>query len=135
MSLDKEMNHSATRALLSLPTGFIGGCFCGFVILSFGALIGRSGDTGYEYIGYWSPAYICLGGIYGGPLGFIFYPFGYIIFLRGIPLNRLFAVIWKIGAFTITGGCIGCIVNQFLAVFTGLFGFYIGCWIYQKKNV
>jgi fermentation-respiration switch protein FrsA (DUF1100 family) len=75
------------RAFLSFPVGFVGGSVCGFFILSFAALIGHSGDTGCEYIGYWSPAYLLLATMYGGPLGLLVFPFGYALFLSDIPTD------------------------------------------------
>jgi len=57
----------ASRAVFSMVLGIVGGAICGAAILSFGALIGRSGTTGEEYFGYWNIAFVWLGVMYGGP--------------------------------------------------------------------
>jgi len=128
------MSPYINRALLSFPVGFLGGSICGFFILSFGALIGKSGNTGCEYIGYWSLGYLLLATMYGGPLGFLFFPLGHALFLGGIPSSRLITLSWKIATFTIIGGCIGAIRGPIEAVPCGLVGFFVGCIFYARKK-
>jgi len=66
----KPQNSSETRGEsgFSVALGMIGGGTCGAAILSFGALIGRSGNTGEEYFGYWNIDVAWLGVMYGASL-------------------------------------------------------------------
>jgi len=73
------LNKQVGRILFS---GAFGGAFCAMAILSFADLIGRSGDTGTEYVGYWNPATLVLASIYGGIVGAVFYPVGWFFFSR-----------------------------------------------------
>ncbi|MGA9356137.1 MAG: hypothetical protein WBV46_20795, partial [Terriglobales bacterium] len=63
---------------LSVVIGFIGGVICGAVILSLCGLAGRSMTTGEEYIGYWGYGLALDGAMFGGPLGAILGPLGYV---------------------------------------------------------
>lgn len=56
---------------VSITLGLVGGAICGAVILSFGALLGRSGTTGTEYVGYWDVGLVWVGFLYGGLFGMI----------------------------------------------------------------
>jgi hypothetical protein len=49
--------------------GFAGGTLVASLLLSFISLIGELGDTGSRHAGYWEPAIIGLGLMYGGPSG------------------------------------------------------------------
>ncbi|MGD0966235.1 MAG: hypothetical protein ABSA57_20350 [Candidatus Acidiferrales bacterium] len=65
-SLLKKTSNAIGGVFLSLLLGIVGGSVCGAAILVFGGLIGRSGSTGEEYLGFWDVATIWLGLIYGG---------------------------------------------------------------------
>ena len=49
--------------------GLAGGTLVASLLLSFISLIGELGDTGSRHAGYWEPALIGLGLMYGGPSG------------------------------------------------------------------
>ena len=115
-------------------TGAIGGTICASFIFSFGGLIGRSGDTGSEYVGYWSPGYLGLGLFYGSIVGIIFYPVGWLVFLSGFSFQELLLAACKVSIVTIAFGCIGAIHNQILAFFCGVYGFYLGCFIFRNRQ-
>jgi len=69
---------------LSVLVGFLGGVACGAVILSLCTLAGRSGTTGAEYVGYGDLGVALVGAMYGGPLGAILGPLGYVSVVRVI---------------------------------------------------
>ena len=117
--------QSLGNFLASYPVGIAGGAFCAFFILSFGALIGRSGTTGCEYIGYWEPAYIILSVIYGGLFGLLGYPISFILFFRKLEVFTLLRISLRIGGWTILSGCIGATASPPLAVLTAFTGFFI----------
>lgn len=105
----------------SLLLGALGGAICGAAILSFGALIGQSGDTGAEYVGYWEPSIIWLGFLYGGLVGTIVAPIAYLMLVREIGFRRAFLPATG-GA--LVGGFFGAILGPPLAVLTGVAGFF-----------
>jgi hypothetical protein len=107
--------------LLSIPLGIVGGAVCGAAILSFGDLIGRSGDTGTGYIGYWNVASVWLGFLYGGSLGVLVTPIAYLALVRKIGFRKAFLPA-TIG--TLMGGFVGAVVAPPLAVLTGVAGFF-----------
>jgi hypothetical protein len=110
----------------------LGGAACGSVILSFGYLIGRSGDNPPEPIGYWSPDVMYLGMMYGGFVGAFIFPITYLIVLRKIGYRRP-----TVPAFvgTLLGGLLGAIVMPPLAVLTGIAGFSLGvAYAVRKKS-
>ncbi|MEI8291025.1 MAG: hypothetical protein WCH99_16290 [Verrucomicrobiota bacterium] len=122
------------NAAKHLAIGAAGGTICAAVILSFGGLIGRSGDTGSEYVGYWSPAYLVLALFYGSLVGMIFYPIGRELFLSGFSSRELFIAAGKIAIITIVFGCIGAFRNQFAALLFGILGFYAGCFLFRNRK-
>ena len=128
------------NAAKHLAIGAVGGTICAAVILSFGGLIGRSGDTGSEYVGFWSPAYLGLGFFYGSITGIIFYPIGWFICLSGFTSRarftsrELFIAACKIAIITIAFGCIGAFRDQFAALFLGILGFYAGCFLFRNQK-
>ena|ERR1700722_7344907 len=105
---------------LSLLLGMVGGALCGAVILSFGDLIGRSGNTGSEYVGSWSIETVWLGMLYGGFLGALVGPLAYS-FVRRIGYQKAL-----LPAFlgTILGGFAGAVAGPPLAALAGICGFF-----------
>jgi hypothetical protein len=111
----------ATAILLSIPLGIVGGGACGAAILSFGDLIGRSGDTGTGYVGYWNVASVWLSFLYGGLLGALVTPIAYVTLVRKVGFQKAFMPA-TIG--TLLGGFLGALVGPPFAVLTGLAGFF-----------
>ena len=111
----------ATAILLTIPLGMLGGAVCDAAILSFGDLIGRSGDTGTRYVGYWNVASVWLGFLYGGLLGALVTPIAYLTLVRKIGFRKAFLPA-TIG--TLLGGFVGAIVGPPAAVLTGVVGFF-----------
>jgi hypothetical protein len=107
---------------LSLLVGIVGGALCGAMILSFGDVIGRSGDTGQEYVGFWSMATVWLGMLYGGFLGALVGPLAYLFLVRRIGYQKAL-----LPAFlgTILGGFAGALAGPPLAALTGIVGFFL----------
>ena len=126
---EQHTNH-LLRFLLSIPIGILGGGICASIILSFGALLGRSGTTGTEYVGYWEPALIGLGLIYGGFFGAFIMPIAYLTHLHRTGFVRAI-VPATIG--TIVGGCVGALALPPLALITGCIGFFVGL-IYSARK-
>ena len=123
----------ATAILLSIPLGIVGGGACGAAILSFGDLIGRSGDTGTGYVGYWNVASVWLGFLYGGLLGALVTPIAYVTRAREIGLQKAFMPA-TIG--TLLGGFLGAIVGPSLAALTGVAGFFGAInWAVKKASL
>ncbi len=108
--------------LLSVPIGILGGSVCGIVILSFNSLIGRSGTTGTEYIGYWDWGILGLGIMYGSFVGLFVAPLGYLIFLRKIGLQK---AILPASLGTMLGGCFGVLIGPSEALRYGCLGFFV----------
>lgn len=121
----------ATGELLSLLLGIVGGGLCGAAILVFGALIGRSGTTGTEYVGYWDIALVWLGLLYGGffgaPVGLIAYP----VAVRKIGFQK---AVLPCFVGTLIGGCAGALAAPPLAVLTGIGGFFVALALAKRKH-
>jgi hypothetical protein len=116
--------------LLSMVLGVVGGALCGAAILSFGDLIGRSGSTGSEYVGYWSTASVWLGFLYGGLLGTLVTPIAYVTMVRKIGFRKAFL---PASSGTLLGGFVGAIVSPPGAVLAGVAGFFLAInWTVQK---
>jgi hypothetical protein len=132
MTLARPALLVVTAVLLSIPLGIVGGAVCGAAILSFGDLIGRSGDTGTGYIGYWNVASVWLGLLYGGLLGAVVTPIAYLALVRKIGFRK--AVLpATIG--TLLGGFVGAVVGPPLAVLTGVLGFFVTIrWAVQNTS-
>jgi len=112
----------ASRAVFSMVLGIVGGAICGAAILSFGALIGRSGTTGEEYFGYWNIAFVWLGVMYGGPLGAFVAAVAYATLVRTIGIRR---AIIPATLGTLAGGFVGSLLGPPVAVVNGVMGFFI----------
>lgn len=110
-------------ACFSLLLGIVGGALCGAAILVFGGLIGRSGSTGAEYLGYWDIAEVWLGFLYGGLFGAILGPIAYGVAVRKTGFRR---AILPAFAGTLAGGMLGALASPPAAVFSGVGGFFIG---------
>ena len=102
--------------------GIVGEAICGAAILSFGALIGRSGTTGEEYFGYWNIAFVWLGVMYGGPLGAFVAAVAYATLVRTIGIRR---AIIPATLGTLAGGFVGSLLGPPVAVVNGVMGFFI----------
>ena len=108
--------------ILSVLLGILGGAILGAVILSFGGFIGRSGNTGEEFVGYWNIATVWLGCLYGGLFGMIAAPIAYLTLIRKIGLRKA----WLPAATgTLVGGLVGAVVGPPSAAFVGVAGFFI----------
>ena len=134
--MPKGLIQNAVKAIggvfLSLSLGMAGGGFCGAVILSFGDLIGRSGDTGSEYVGYWSVDTLCLGLLYGATFGLLVGPIAYALVVRRIGFQK---AILPSFVGTIGGGLVGAIAGPPLAAITGIMGFFAAlAWVRTKKS-
>jgi hypothetical protein len=107
---------------VSLLLGIIGGGVCGAAILVLGGLIGRSGSTGDEYLGYSSIDLVRLGLLYGGFFGVFVGPVDYALFVHRIGFRK-----GLVPAFvgTLVGGFAGALAAPMLAVTTGIFGFFV----------
>ena len=117
--------------LLSLLLGTIGGGFCGAAILSFGDLIGRSGDTGSEYVGYWSVDTLWLGMLYGATFGLLVGPIAYALAVHKIGFQK---ALFPAFAGTIGGGLAGAIAGPPLAALTGILGFFAALTLVRIRN-
>jgi len=116
----------------SIFAGAVGGWAFGFVILSFGSFIGRSGNTGQEGFGYWNPIPIFgLAGFYGMPLGAIMFPIGYFIFLQKAPIHKALLLS---SAGTLIGGLIGALFGPPIAALLGVVGFFIAASIADREK-
>jgi hypothetical protein len=121
---------TTTKFLLSIAVGAVGGAVCGAAILSFGDLIGRSGSTGSEYVGYWSIDTVWLGFLYGGLLGALVTPVAYLTMVRKIGFRKAFL---PAASGTLLGGIVGAIGSPPTAVLTGVAGFFLAInWTVQK---
>ena len=104
--------------------GVIGGWFCGSIILSFGGLIGKSGTTGTEYLGFWTPAYLVLSIFYGVPLG-VLSVMVMRLFFYNLDKCFLYDNVWCLNIATIIGGMIGGFFDPFMAAILGVVFFVI----------
>jgi hypothetical protein len=116
--------------ILSVTLGIVGGGLCGAAILVFGGLIGRSGTTGTEYLGYWDTALVWLGLLYGGFFGAFVGTVAYPLVVRKIGFRKALLPAF-VG--TLTGGFAGAIAGPPFAVLTGIFGFFIALQLAREK--
>ena len=117
--------------LVSLILGILGGGVCGAAILVFGGLIGRSGNTGEEYVGHWNIASVWLGLLYGGFFGAFVGPLAYALVVRKIGFQK---ALFPAFVGTLVGGFGGAIAGPPLAAITGIFGFFVGVAWAKIKN-
>jgi hypothetical protein len=111
----KSMIKSMITSLMKwIAAGAIGGWLCAFIIFSIAGLIGKSGSSGTEYLGYWSPAYIGLSIFYGIPAGVISLAVCRVVFFW-INDAVLFHNSWILILATVIGGVIGCLNGFFTA--------------------
>jgi hypothetical protein len=131
VSIPIKPTRVVLEAWLSLLLGIICGGTSGIAILSFGALIGRSGSTGTEYFGYWDSSLLFLGFLYGGLLGSLAAPLAYVLLVRKIGLRKAF---WPALVGTLAGALAGAIASPPLAVLTGILGFFVGIYYARSKH-
>jgi hypothetical protein len=117
---------------LSLLLGIVGGGSCGAAILVFGALIGRSGTTGTEYIGYWNTSLVWLGLLYGGFFGAFVGPIAYALVVRKIGFQK---ALWPAFVGTLVGGLAGAVAGPPVAALTGISGFFVGVYRAKAKHL
>jgi hypothetical protein len=110
------------KTMYAALLGVVVGGVCGAAILSFGALIGKSGTTGTDYVGYWDVSLVWLGLLYGGFFGLVVAPLGYVL-ARRVGIRRAF---WPATTGTLIGGLLGAFGAEPLAVGTALGGFILG---------
>jgi hypothetical protein len=130
MASARHLLLATTMVLLSIALGVVGGAVCGAAILSFGDLIGRSGSTGSEYVGYWSIDSVWLGFLYGGLLGGLVTPVAYLTMVRNIGFRKAFL---PAATGTLLGGAVGAIGSPPTAALAGVAGFFLAIsWTVQK---
>jgi hypothetical protein len=122
------LKHALGLAL-SCAIGLLGGMICGATILSLCGLSGRSKTTGAEYIGYWNFGLVLVGAMYGGPLGAILGPLGYVAVVREVGFR---SAMLPAAIGTIVGGFAGSLITPVLGVPAGILGFFGGL-IYAKS--
>ena len=115
----------------SLLLGIVGGALCGAAILVFGGLMGRSGSTGEEYIGYWNIAEIWLGFLYGGFFGIIVGPIAYVATIRKIGFQRSLLPVF-LG--TLAGGFLGALAAPPVAAVSGIGGFFAAAYWAKERH-
>jgi hypothetical protein len=136
MGKPRSFIQKAAKAIggvfLSLSLGMAGGGLCGAVILSFGDLIGRSGDTGSEYVGYWTLDTLWLGLLCGATFGLLVGPIAFALVVRRIGFQK---AILPAFVGTIGGGFVGAIAGPPLAAITGILGFFAAlAWVRIKNS-
>jgi hypothetical protein len=113
--------------------GSIFGFAIGFIIFSFGSLIGKSGNSDAAGIGQWLPMYSAFVSIcYGVPFGVLFSIVGYFLFLEKTKIT--FELLFKLAAFTLLGGIVGALVGPPLAAFLGAVMFLVACKFLATKK-
>ncbi|MGB6483018.1 MAG: hypothetical protein WBE86_05975 [Candidatus Acidiferrales bacterium] len=130
-SVSVKVGREIAGVCLSLVLGVAGGALCGAAILVFGGLIGRSGNTGEEYIGDWNVATVWLGMLYGAFFGAIVGPIAYVALVRKMGFQRAL-----LPAFlgTLAGGFLGALVAPPMAALSGIGGFLVGvCWAKDRR--
>jgi hypothetical protein len=126
----RRSGKTLAEVCLACLLGLIIGGACGAVILSLGDLVGQSGDTGKEYLGYWNIATAELGLLYGGFFGAFVAPLAYILRVRTIGFQRAFAPA-LLG--TLLGGCTGAFVSPPIAAISGISGFFLAVYWAKPK--
>jgi hypothetical protein len=122
MGFARKLVSTVAMLIISALLGILGGAVFGAAILSFGDLIGRSGDTGAEFVGSWGIADVWLGCLYGGLFGALVAPAAYVALIRKIGLRK---AVLPAAAGTLIGGLIGAIVGPPYAALAGIAGFFL----------
>jgi len=130
-SLMQSSQRHAWGVLLSSMIGLVGGLVCGAVILSLCSLAGRSRTTGAEFLGYWSFGVALVGAMYGGALGIILGPIGYVAVVRETGFR---SAILPAAIGTVAGGFVGSLVVPGLGVLTGIAGFFAGLFFAKYRR-
>lgn len=86
--------------------GAVGGSCVASAVLTAVALMGRMGDTGSNHVGYWEPAVLGLGFMYGAPMGATMLLLLRIAFRRLDFRGFMNAIIWA-GAIATLAGVFG----------------------------
>jgi len=116
-----QSSERLSRNFSVIAAGTVGGWCCAFIILTFGNIIGRSGNSDANYVGYWDPSSTAgLALMYGVPLGVILFSFSYAKFLRKVSLKTAIRASF-LG--TLGGGLLGALGSPPIAVMTGSLGF------------
>lgn len=93
-------------------------------------LAGRIGITGEEYHGAWALVPL-VGVVWGGPLGAILGPIGYVVVVRETGFR---SAILPAATGTVACGFAGSLVAPALGLPTGIVGFFAGLWFVKLKN-
>lgn len=125
------LGRKAAQAAFLALIGAAGGLVIGFVAFAFGGLIGRSGYTGQEYVGYWAPQeYWWMAKTFAAPVGAVMAPVTYLGFLQHVPLKAA-VVSGAIG--TLLGGLIGALGSPLHAGLAACSGFLLACMLVSDK--
>jgi uncharacterized membrane protein YfcA len=118
----KKMGSILNVLLLGGFWGFV----IGFVLLSFGELIGKSGYSDQQGLGHWNPLLSAEEAIaYGLPFGIVFSVACYFLYLKNRELTSKLVV--KLVTYTLVAGLIGAVVGPPLAAFLGIAAFIFAC--------
>jgi len=115
------------RLARALFLGLAGGWSFGFLLLSFGVIIGRSGNVGTGGSSGLLSEILAAAGLavfYGAPLGLLLFPIGSFLFLRKVPFQH--GILYA-SAGTLFGGLLGALAGPPLAALAGIVGFFCGC--------
>jgi hypothetical protein len=124
MSYFRAIRETSYVAVIGLFLGALEGSVFGFYFLSLCDLLGKSGNTGAEYIGHWDVLYDFLGGIlYGGIIGGIGGAILHGIRRRGVDLRRMNI---RAAVLMLILGSLGCAVGPPGAAASGLVGYFVG---------
>jgi hypothetical protein len=133
MKITDEMKKIILNLVLTILLGAIAGLILGFLFFLVPVFLGSTGTTG-DHFGNWAPGPSwVLGIMYGVPLGVIFTPFFYFLFLRKVGIN--FRVICICFTYTLFAGLPGFLTLFPLGVVTALLGFLMACVKLNKEIV
>lgn len=123
-----------SNSLIWVGAGATGGWLSGSIIFSIGGLLGRSGSTGTEYLGYWSPAFLILSIFYAVPVGIICMVAARLIFYK-VSISFLFSNCWKLLSITVLFGSLGALsANPFIIlIFTVVSFFMAFTWLVLRR--
>ena len=116
------ISRHIARFFGALGTGAVAGWALGFLILTAGFLLGRSGSTGTEYVGYWAPfEALTLGLFFGVPLGATMAGAGYVLLLHSAEYR---SAVRPTVIGTLLGGLAGALASPLHAAGLGCLGFW-----------